>query len=412
MKTSFYLVLIQLINLVVGLFTVYLVAKNVEPKLYAIVGINAIICTFISVFSYFGFEAHVSRKGLAWIDNGQNKKLRFYISNAIYSRVTISVIISPLLLLYSYYLSVEKFSGEFFPYFIIFCISGIFYSFNNGCVLIKKGMNQFISAAVIVFISSTLGKLLAIWSFFHFGFTTFILMISFTPIIISFYFMFWIRKYFYSSYIKIEFYKYYKQNRYFTFRGYVSYLKQHADQLLFSMLLAPALFATYNLMKRLEDIIRVVIENIFDPACQSLISHRGNSEYIIKRIKSINRIKNLLMVISVILSTLTMYNVDSIIMMAGLEKYKHLDLAIFTIIIGQFIYLSSKIKVNILTLFYPPIEGLKCDSYSAFFSIMALIFAFMFLNSEAALMSRIVIYSSIFIFCSVKVNEKNLNSNV
>ena len=105
-KKSIYIILIQIIGIVLGFVSVFLVAGDMEPEVYAIVGIYQIVCNLSLVFTGWGIESTLTREALFWKKQGNKEKIKEYTTQALVSKLASGIVVIPVMCIYLFLMSV------------------------------------------------------------------------------------------------------------------------------------------------------------------------------------------------------------------------------------------------------------------------------------------------------------------
>ncbi len=391
MKTTFLLLLIQLANIITGFFSIYFIASSVSPDIYSIIGVHTIVCAFVIAFSFVGQESVLSRNLLYWQRIKCNNKIDYIISNTLYSRVFLSIIIIILMIIYVSLYSHYKLKSRYLIELILLTFSSIFYSLNTSFTLIQRGFNRFISAAICSLITGTFIKILALVALSHYGFNYFIYITALSPVIVTVYFFISIKKHLSIKYLRLNIRNEIKKNKNFILSNYLNFSKNFLDQILCSIFLSAEYFATYNIMKKIEDTLRLVIENIFDPLSQKLIKFKNTSSLGIEAYK-IKKIRNILTIIALISIISIIPYIEDLILLVNLNNYPYLYFSIVIVLISQLIYLISKPDINIISLLYNPLTILKFNFYPIVFSLIFSLLIIFTMPSEFLFINRLIVY--------------------
>lgn len=406
MKTSLILLLIQFLNILTGFFSIYFVASNISPELYSIIGLNAIICAFVTTFSFIGYENVLSRNILYWQRIGCKNKIKYIISNTLYSKVILSFLIMGVMTIYVKLYSDYKLDSNYLIELSICTLGSLFYSLNTSFTLIQRGFNRFISAAICSLITGTLLKALALVIFNYYGFIYFIYVTAFSPIIITIYFYISLRDHIKYKYFNLKIKTIFIKNKNFIASNYLNFTKNFLDQIIISIFLSPDIFSTYTLMKRLEDILRLIIENIFDPLSQKLVFFKNTPELKIKKQK-IQKICNILILTSIILTIISIPYIPNFIEISHLKKYPFLEFSIIIVIVSQIFYLISKPNINLIALFLPSKVLLKFSFYPIIINLAFSFVIILTMPNEYLFINRIVVYLASLIMAIHYVKTQN-----
>ena len=185
MKQSIGLVILQVLELTVSFISIIYIASNIDPELYAIMGIFVTVTGTIRALSSMGLEFLSIRNILLWSETKQYEKIERLVSQALFSRLVAGFILIPAMVIYVYYISQTKFNGQYFLIFLLFVLSGLIAAFNNSLGLSLISFNRYFLSAFINFLVNVLGKLISLYLFIHHGFIIFLLSICFGTINIT-----------------------------------------------------------------------------------------------------------------------------------------------------------------------------------------------------------------------------------
>jgi len=371
MKQSFYLIGLQIIAIIVGLFTTLYVAITLPASLFAIIGIHAIITSIIIVFSNSGIETIALRNFLSWKQKKQNRKIFIYSTHALFIRITLSVLLGLIVIIYAHYISKEKFQGSYFLFFILFIISGIFMAINDSFKSLLKAHNKFIQAMFSHYFVLIFGKAIALAIFVQYGLTSYLYTIILLPIIIFFY-LFLLNykniniKYFFSKKL-IKFTL--RQSKLFAFTNYLSFVISNLDQFLVSILMPAEMLGLFSLIKRFMNIITGVISNFFDPLLQKTIKYKGNYIDAKPHLNKIFKWRNLFTILMFSSIILYYFIANNLIEKLDIDHYPYFYENSLFAFIGIFFILLYKIKYYLIAAFTDSVSFLKFTTIVSLLSI-------------------------------------------
>lgn len=381
MPQSYKLILLQVISLFLGFFSIFFIAGNIPPELYAIVGVYEVISSISRVFSNLGLETLAIRNILYYKEKGFYNKISELVTQSLYLRILLSILLLIPLNLYAYYISNYKFNGGYLVLFILMTLSSIFISVNDSIILLLKSFNKYFTAAFINFTINILGRILAILGFIIWGFDSYISIIIVLPLFVTFIVVFKIKEWInFKKYISFEKLKAnVLKSKHFTLSSYVAYVYNMSDQLLVSLFFSSEVLSSYSLGKRLMLIFRTIIENIFDPVMQKLISIRNQTSLLNEEIGKIIRIKNILLILLVLFIPVLVFSLEDMLLLLGLNHYPYLNTFIICIYLSILAFIQMKIKYNFIVFFYESIYYLKVNLVSA---VLSVIFFFLLAKTE------------------------------
>ncbi len=367
MNQSVKLIILQLFSLGLGFFSVFYVAGNIPPHLYAVVGVYEVIVSISRVFSNAGIETFAIRNVLFYEKEGELNKISELITQSLFLRIVFALFLMLPLILYAKYISANKFEGEYFSLFSLMILSSVFIAINDSVVLLLKSFNKYFSAAFVNFCVNILGRLIAIFVFIYFGFDNYIYVIISLPIIITSIVVFKLKKW-------ISFRKHInknsiifnlKQSKHFTFSSYIAYVYNMLDQLLVSVFFTAEILSSFTLGKRILTISRTIVGNIFDPMIQKLVNLKKDILALETKINSIRKMKNIMLLIMSLFLPLLIIYIKDLLVLLNLIRYPYLDTFIIFIYVGVLFFVQMKFKYTIIIMFYDSIYNLKLSSIMA-----------------------------------------------
>ena len=84
-KKSIYVVLIQIFGSLLGLLSIYLIAGDMDPEVYSLVGVYTVISGVTLTFSDLGLETTMMREALYWKSKNNDDKVSEYATQALVS---------------------------------------------------------------------------------------------------------------------------------------------------------------------------------------------------------------------------------------------------------------------------------------------------------------------------------------
>ncbi len=381
MKQSFYLIGLQILAIIVGLFTTLYVAITLPAASFAIIGIHAIITSIVIVFSNSGIETVALRNFLSWKEKKQYSRIQIYSSQAFFIRITLSVLVGLMVVIYAYFISKVKFEGKYFMFFISFIISGIFMAVNDSFKSLLKAHNKFIQAMFAHYFVLIFGKAIALAIFVQYGLASYLYTIILLPIIVFFY-LFLINhkniniKYLFSKkLIKFSLH----QSKFFAFTSYLSFIISHLDQFLVSILMPAELLGLFYLIKRIFEIVKGVISNFFDPILQKTISYKGNYIKAKSHLSKIIKWRNVFVYLLFFSIIIYSFIAKDLIKKLDINHYPYFYENSILALIGLFFMLLYKVKYYLIAAFTDSVFFLKFTTIVSLISIISfLIFALFF----------------------------------
>lgn len=407
MKQSIGLILLQLIGVLLGFVSIFLIAGNLPPELYAITGVYTIISSLIVVFSNTGIETLGFRELLAWKEMGQNEKVRQLVTQSIVYRTIFGAFVFIPLIAYLLYISKYKFHGEHFVLFFTMGIFSISKATIDSIELIHKAFNNYILPTFSKYVVEVLGKIISILIFLKFGFLPYITFVMFLPFVVMIPLLYLIKEWidFRGVFDRRKAIIVLKESRTFQISSYISYVYNHLDQLLVSLFLSVDVLASFSISKGFLGIGKTLIENIFDPLVQKLVKYKHEVTKFSFELKKVFKIRFILMIISILFFPFYLIYGEYILQILKLQKYVYISKYLLFIYVSQVAYLCIKVEINYISLFSSKKNYLKQTIYSAFISIICLMFI-MLLNVKY-LFLNVLISNLILILIILKIYRKS-----
>jgi O-antigen/teichoic acid export membrane protein len=397
MKQSIGLVILQVIGIVLGLVSVFWVAGSLPPEEYAVVGIYNIISTLILVFSNTGFETYAIRNILSWKEEGKTDSIKLIVTQAITFLTLVASFIFLPVIGYAIYISSYKFEGQYLGLFVLMGFLSISNATNNATVLLLKAFNKYLAAALVTYSVNVFGKLFALLLFIKYGFDAYINTIMWLPLIITLPVIYMLRKNicFKGVFSKINIKKGVSESKFFAVSSYLSYVFNFMDQLLVSIFLSAEILGSFTVAKSILAMSKTFLENIFDPLIQNLVRFKQNIDEMKSKLSGIFKIKNILLIVSIIFIPIVFFFTDEILFLLHLDHYIDLNYYIFFIYIAQVFLIAAKVKYNFICLFFSQRNYLVITAVN---SISALIFFFITIIISPQLLFMHLLLTNILMF--------------
>jgi O-antigen/teichoic acid export membrane protein len=373
MKQSIWLIILQVVSIVLGLFTTFFVAGSLSSEVYAVVGIYTVISSIISVFSNTGLETYAGRNVLAWNSIGKTEKTKEIVTQAIFVRFLVASFLVLPMILYSFYMSKYKFEDAYFGLFILMSFFSVIKAMNDSINLILKSFNKYLLASISMHSVNVFGRLIALYFFFKFGFLTYIYIILVLPLIVTIPLIYNLRSWIDLSYLRSikHIMINVKQNRFYTFSAYFNYGIKHIDLMLVSILLPVEITGTYTLLKRIQSIVNNFIANLFDPFMQKITKYKRNIEKWRLQIKMAHKIQTISLLTASFGLVLTYLFLDYFILKISLTQYPYLKIYILMMLFAQVIMIAFKVRYQLIMFFYSPKQTLITAAVYGFSSILS-----------------------------------------
>ncbi|KZN58235.1 hypothetical protein N473_05700 [Pseudoalteromonas luteoviolacea CPMOR-1] len=353
MNQSFLFLALQIVNIIVGLFSTVYIAANVEPHFYSLVIVYQIIITFYGCFTSLGYETVLIRNALKW-QNGFANRLTYFVSMSLVIRVAVFFILMLPVFVYSVYIAQSNYHGEYLGVILLFSLSGLFFSFNNWLSLVLKSFNNYIAGFTILTLGSLVTKIVGVWLFVQFGFEYFVLVLTIMPALIFLSGVWLVVKYIRPINLSVRRFIFAKRFLGFGTMGYVKYALAQSDRVVVSILLSPEVQAAYGLAKQFQDIGKSFVEGFFDPLIQRVVQYRNDINKSKAHIKFVAKVNALIALLgSIVLVALIVY-IDDLIRLLGFTKYNHIETYLIFVLLSSFTYLLYKTPGNLISLFAKP----------------------------------------------------------
>lgn len=352
LRQSFVIILIQIIGIILGFLSIYLVAGDMGPEIYSLVGIYTVVSGIVLSFSHLGVETTMMREALYWKEQGDIEKVKEYTMQSILSRFIGFVILFPFILGYLLFLCYNKYDSSYLILLLSFYIGSCASALNDSMSLIIRSQGDYVFSQFARTLNSTITKFLAIFLYIKFGAMPYLYFYALVPLPLMIIFVIKLKKYINFDYFRIKgTLKKIKESKNLWLKSYLDYFSASADNLLVSILFPPAIMGIYSLYKNLEQIAKSFIEGFFDVLTQKFVQFKGNFEKLVTLERKVNIVRWL--VIGLIAVGLTVFSVNSqyFINLVNLQKYEHADLVIYCVMIVSIIYLVGKNEINIVSLF-------------------------------------------------------------
>jgi O-antigen/teichoic acid export membrane protein len=408
MKQSAGLIGLQLVGIVLGLFSVFWIAGSLPPEVYSIVGIYNVISIVIIVFSNTGLETQAIRNILNLREGREHEKIRLLVTQSLTYRFMYACIIFIPMIGYSAYISIYKYDGEYFSLFVFMTIFSIARAINDSTVLLLRAFNQYISAAFVTYTVNVFGKILALMLFFKYGFEYYIYTVIVLPVIITIPVIIKLKEWihFGGVFKKENIKRSLINSKSFALSSYISYIYNSLDQLIVSLFTSPETIGSFTVAKNILVMGRTFVENIFDPLLQSLVRYRRDNLLLLKKYTRIVTIRNILLFISIAFVPIVLLYTHNIIKLLHIDHYKHINIFIVTIYFSEISHIGVKLKYNMIALFYTPDQYFKLTLIN---SVISLVFFTIILSLYLKYVFMYVLFTNIIMIFYTRYIYSNYN---
>jgi len=219
-----------------------------------------------------------------------------------------------------------------------------------------RAFNNYLAAAFITYSINVFGKIIALILFFYFGFFAYVSFIIVLPLLITVLVLYKLKDYIsFDQVIGVNFFMdSMKSNKAFSLSSYISFVFNNLDQMIVSIFMKNDIIGSFTLAKNFFNIGKVFVENIFDPMIQNLVKYKENIKLLQKKIIRINKIKNILFILAIIIFFVFVGYLQNLIVLFNLENYKYLNIFLLIVYLSQIAHVLMKVKYNYIALFFPP----------------------------------------------------------
>jgi len=379
-QESLSLILLQIVGILLGLFSAFYIAGELDPATYSLIGVYAIISNLSLVFSNTGMETQGIRTILDLQASDKVEELRRLVTVAISARFMVALVFVIPIGLYGYYMSLTKFGGDYLLLILLMPVAGIVRAVNDSVNLILKGFNKYFLSAFSMYLVSSLGRIIGLLAFIKFGLEAYFIALFFVPVFATalslkylWNFIDWKNRLDFLLVRRLS-----KRARPFLWSAYLSYLYTNLDQLLVSIFLRAEVLGTFTLAKNFWNISKTFIENIFDPMCQRGVRFKNDKGRLKELYASSVRVQKFILLIICLFSLIIWRNLDMLINLVELQKYDELDYFIYSIVFSSFLYVLLKVKLNFVTLFLSPQVYLRITVFQTILALFLLLVSLVF----------------------------------
>lgn len=413
MKQSFSLLILQIVSIIVGFFSIFYVAAKLSPDVYALIGIYGVISTITVVFSNTGLETISIRNFLLWKKCGYLGRIKIFVSQAIFLRIILGVLLQFPLIFYSLFISGNKFSGNYLNLFLAFGFSSVFKAANDSIRLLLKAFNKYFISALSFYFVTVFGKLFALYMFSIYGLKTYLIVIMLLPIITFIPLIFLIKKWIrFKEVLGLKkIFKNLKGSKYFAITSYVSYFFNYADQLAVSIFLKPEILGSFSLGKKIFSIIKSFAANFYDPLTQKLVLYKDEKKNIEIKLDKIGKIRNYSILVYIAGLTISFVFFNEVFHLLNLMKYPYIKFFIFSVLISQLLMLFYKVEIGFISLFVDSKSFLKITIFNSFIALFFLFFFFAFVQEKYIFIYLVLTNFCVALFLKLYL-KKNYNKMI
>ena len=391
LKKSFLIVLIQATGLILSLVSVYLVAGDMGPEVYSLLGINAVVSGIIGTFSHLGVETAMGREALYWMHNGDMDKVQEYATQSILSRCIGFVMLAPIAFAYLAYVNYAKYDGQYTLLFFLFFIGSCIRALNQAMSLIIRAQGGFVFSQIVNTLNGDIMGVAAILIYVFWGGKVYFIFIALSSVPVVFVYLSNLKKNLKRRFwqIKPTFQKI-KETRYLWLKSYMDYLKAEADSLLVSLLFPPIIMGNYSIYKKFERIFKQFIEGFFDVLCQRQVEYKCNPPALKAQEKNINIVRWVAIAIIIAGGVVFSFNPDYFINLINLGKYSSMELIVYASLLVAVLYLVGKYEINAISFFAPSKTIFKMGIAVFVLTIVSYLSLVILPSLEGALLQRVL----------------------
>lgn len=393
-KQSIYIVLIQIIGIILGLLSIYLVAGDMGPEIYSLVGVYSVVSSIVLAFSHLGVETTMMREALFWKEQGEVNCIKEYTMQSLLSRFMGFVFLSPFIVGYLLFLCFYKYNGSYLLLLLSFYFGSCASALNDSMSLIIRSQGDYVFSQFARTLNSTITKFLAIFLYIKFGAMPYLYFYALVPFPLMLIFIVRLNNNIDFEYLKINgtLIKI-KESKNLWLKSYLDYFSVSADNLLVSILFPPTIMGVYSLYKNLEQIAKSFIEGFFDVLTQKFVQFKGNMRKLVELERRVNFVR--WFVIGIILIGVVAFSINStfFIELANLRKYQNVDMVLYCVMIVSIIYLVGKNEINIVSLFATSRTIFNLGVFVFIMTLLSFLVVVAVPTLLGVLLQRIIIYT-------------------
>lgn len=404
LKQSFYIVAIQVIGVILGFMSIYLVAGDMGPEIYSLVGVHGVVAGVILTFSHLGVETTMMREALFWMEKGEIEKVKEYTTQSILSRLIGFTILFPIIVGYLVFLYYTKYQCQYLVILLSFYVGSCASAMADSMSLIVRSQGDYVFSQAVRTANNSIVKFLAIFVYITYGATPYLYFYCLIPIPLLMVFYFKIRKYISFNYVNLSgTIKKIIDSRNLWLKSYMDYFSNSADSMLVSLLFPPVIMGIFTLYKGLEGMLKSFIEGFFDVIFQRFVKFKGNVQTLIQMERKSNITRWIVILLVTIITVIYTLNPLFFVELVNLQKYDHIVLLLYTLAIVSVLYLIGKNEGNLIALLAPSPVILKLGIYMFILTVFSFLLVIIVPSVYGVLFQRIMIFGisslmSIYIF--------------
>lgn len=414
-KKSFSVVLIQLFGILLSLASMYLIAGDMEPEVYSLIGIYAIVSGITLTFSDLGLETTMMREALYWQEQGDKERISEYATQAVVSRVIALLVLLPFLTTYLLIMSYTKYDGQHIGLLFLFLIGASVSSMNNAMSLMIRAQGGYVFSQLVNTINNYALKFAGIALYYIWGANAYLIFYGLSSIPLLFVYLWKQRNVLALEKINIKatLKKVYLA-RYLWLKTDLDYIKGNADSILVSAIFPASIMGSYTIYKQLEQMAKSVIEGFFDVLSQNSVKFKGNTQKLTEWEKKCKMARNV--VIAIIVCGLGLFSVNPpwFVDLVNLSRYQSMVPMVYCVGLVSIAYLLGKYEINALAFFAAAKLNFNLGMVSFTLSVASFLIVALMPDIHGVLAQRVFIYvlTSLIAILVFKKHRKSLYTEV
>lgn len=411
-KQSLWLLILQVINLIISLFTTFYVASQLTSDVYAVVSITVVISTLSNSFSFTGIDSYIGRNFIFWKSSGHVRYSILMTTNAILYRYLLCLLLQIPIGAYSFFLSEDKLGIEFFPYLLLYGMLCPFNAVTDTTNIILRSNNKYVLAAVLTTLGTFISKLLTLCVFVVWGFKPYLFILSLSNIVV-FILQFKIVRNYYSWHSVMPVGKFIKQivlHKHLLVSSYVNYLYSYVDGLLVSILLPTNVIGSYGIMRQIYNAGKIAVNNLFDPSLLILVKYKNQLKLCKLYLERVVKFQHRLTLVCSVSFVVWMLFLNKLIAFLNIGHYDYIWLYMLMSYLAVLVYIISKVRQFICLTIDTESVSLMTYFYMSIINVVVSIIVYVFLpyqlTASSILLSNLMVYLFIRFFPRGKVIQK------
>lgn len=392
-KKSIIIVIIQVFGSILGLLNIYLIAGDMAPEVYSLIGIYTVVSNIVLTFSDVGIETTMMRETLYWIEQNQNQRVKEFATQAVLSRILGFIVLLPLIAAYIVYLCIAKYSVEYHLILVLFIIGSFVSALNNSMTLIVRSEGGYVFSQIASTANNYFLKFAGIGLYFWKGEKAYLYFYAVSAVPLFFVYLIKSHKSFDLKEINIRstLKKIWKA-KYLWLKTDLDYLKNNADSFLVSAIFPTSVMGSYTIYKSLEQIAKNFVEGFFDVLSQHMVKYKGNKEKLQASEKKIKFARNIIIgLICAGCGVLAVYS-SKIISLIRLSKYENMTEMLMCVAVVSICYLIGKYEINTVAFFGSSKLNFQLGIVTSIISLVTFGIVALISNIYGVLLQRVMAY--------------------